>query len=117
MPSKQFLFNKRKKRNRIRLKKHSSDRLRLSVYRSNCHFYAQLIDDDKHSTICSASTLEGESTEKLSGLEAAKAVGKQFASKAKEKGISKIVFDRGGYAYHGQVKAFAETLREEGLDF
>lgn len=88
--------------------------LRLSVFRSNKHIYAQLIDDSKGITVASASF---EENGKVKKSEAAKIVGKTIAEKAKEAGISKIVFDRGRYAYHGRVKALAEGAREAGLKF
>ena len=91
-------------------------RPRLNVYRSLNHIYAQLIDDLKGVTIVSASTVE--SKIKLGGnLSAAKEIGKLVAERAQEKGVKKVVFDRGGYLYHGRVKALADAAREAGLDF
>jgi large subunit ribosomal protein L18 len=90
-------------------------RPRLSVFRSGTNIYAQLIDDTAGKTIISASSLEVKSAGKK--LDASMEVGKLLASKAKEKNISKVVFDRGGYKYHGRVKALAEGAREGGLEF
>ncbi len=91
-------------------------RPRLNVYRSLNHIYAQLIDDMEGKTIVSASTREAKI--KTGGnLAAAKEVGKQLAEKAKAKGVSKVVFDRGGYLYHGRIRALADAAREAGLKF
>ncbi len=91
-------------------------RPRLNVYRSLNHIYTQLIDDAAGTTIASASTLAAKL--KTGGnVAAAKELGKLIAEKAQEKGIKKVVFDRGGYLYHGRVKALAEAAREAGLDF
>ncbi|MGK7877748.1 MAG: 50S ribosomal protein L18 [Xenococcaceae cyanobacterium] len=96
------------------------DRPRLAVFRSNKHIYAQVIDDIAQHTLIAASTLEPELKSQLpSGAtcEASAAVGKLVAQRALEKGIEKVVFDRGGNLYHGRVKALAEAVREAGLDF
>jgi large subunit ribosomal protein L18 len=94
----------------------TSERPRLSVYRSTAHIYAQIIDDLKGETLVAASTAEAKS--KTGGnLASAKEIGKQVAEKAKAKGIEKVVFDRGGYLYHGRVKALADAAREAGLKF
>ena len=88
---------------------------RLAVFRSNKHMYAQLIDDAAGNTLAAASTMEAEIASKLeatSNIEAAKAVGEAIAKKAMEKGITEVVFDRGGYVYHGKVKALADAARE-----
>jgi large subunit ribosomal protein L18 len=110
-----------KRRQRIRRKISGSDaRPRLSVFRSARHIYAQIIDDGKGQTLVAASTLSGELKDKLSGLkkaDAAKEVGKLLAAKAREKGISQVVFDRNGFIYHGRVKAVADSCRENGLEF
>jgi large subunit ribosomal protein L18 len=110
-----------KRRQRIRRKISGSEaRPRLSVFRSSRHLYAQIIDDAQGRTLVAASTLSGEIKEKLGGLkkaDAAKEVGKLLAAKAREKGISRVVFDRSGFLYHGRVKAVAESCRENGLDF
>ena len=98
------------------------ERPRLSVYRSLHHFYAQVIDDTTGTTLVSASTLDPE-YQKLAGgkggksIEAAQKVAEVLVKKAKEKGISKVVFDRGGFIYHGKIKAFADKCRELGLEF
>lgn len=97
-----------------------SGRPRLCVFRSLNHIYAQIIDDSLGSTLVSASTLEKtvQGGLKSSGnLDAAKVVGKTIAERAKSKGIEKVVFDRGGYIYHGRVKALADAARENGLKF
>lgn len=96
------------------------ERLRLNVYRSLKHIYAQIIDDTKGHTLVSASTLEPSIREQIKGLsktEEAKVVGKILAERAIAKGITQVVFDRGGYKYHGRVKALAEGAREGGLQF
>ena len=91
-------------------------RPRLNVYRSLNHIYAQVIDDSKGVTVVSASTVAAKA--KTGGnVAAAKEIGKQIAERAKEKGITKVVFDRGGYLYHGRVKALADAAREAGLEF
>jgi len=94
----------------------TASRPRLNVFRSNKGIYCQIIDDTLHSTLVSASSLD---IENVNGgnVEGAKAVGKLIAERALEKGIKSIVFDRGGYIYHGRVKAVAEAAREAGLDF
>jgi len=99
-------------RNRI---KGTAERPRLAVFRSNQHIYAQIIDDVAGNTLVSASTL----TVKVEGSksDAAKAVGAEVAKKALEKGIVKVVFDRGGNLYHGRIQALADGAREAGLDF
>ena len=105
---------------RVRKKIHgTAQRPRLAVYRSNKHLVAQLIDDDSGRTIVSASSLESEFRGKLSGgnVAAAKAVGGLVAQRAKQAGISKVVFDRGGFLYHGRIAALAEAAREGGLEF
>ncbi len=109
-----------KRKQRIRKKVGGGNRLRLSVFRSSKHIYAQIIDDGKGLTLAAASTLSGELKEQLSGLkkvDAAKAVGKLLAAKAKAAGIEKVVFDRNGFLYHGRIKAVADSCREHGLDF
>lgn len=110
-------INQRKRRHkRVRAKISGTlDRPRLSVYRTNQHIYLQLIDDVSGKTLASASSLEVK--EKLSGQQKAEKVTKMMAERAKESGIQKIVFDRGGFAYLGRVKIIAETLRKEGLQF
>ena len=94
----------------------TAQRPRLNVYRSLNHIYAQIIDDMGGKTLVSASTREAKS--KTGGnVAAAKEIGKTVAQKAKEKGISQVVFDRGGYLYHGRIKALADAAREAGLKF
>jgi large subunit ribosomal protein L18 len=116
------------KRNAIRQRVHdrirakisgSAERPRLNVYRSLNHIYTQLIDDANGVTIASASTVAKKGTEAKAGgnIEAAKAVGKLIAERGKEKGVTKVVFDRGGYLYHGRIKALADAAREAGLEF
>jgi large subunit ribosomal protein L18 len=109
-----------KRKTRIKKKMAGGDRFRLSVFRSSKHIYAQIIDDGKGQTLAAASTLSGELKDQLSGVkkvDAAKAVGKLLAAKAKAKGIDKVVFDRNGFLYHGRVKAVADSCREHGLEF
>ena len=107
-----------------RLRRHLSgtnDRPRLTVFRSNNHIYAQVIDDQKQSTICAASTLDKDLRENLktnaSSCDASTAVGQLLAQRALAKGIQQVVFDRGGNIYHGRVKALAEAARGAGLKF
>lgn len=98
----------------------TSERPRLSVFRSNKHIYAQVIDDSQHQTLASASTLDRELKSKLNTgatCEASAEVGQLIAQRAKEKGIQKVVFDRGGNLYHGRIKSLADAAREAGLDF
>jgi large subunit ribosomal protein L18 len=110
----------RKKRHaRVRAKlSGTAARPRLNVFRSNQHIYAQLIDDVNGVTIASASTMEKDfGLESTSNLEAAQKVGELVAKRAVEKGFTSIVFDRGGYLYHGRIKALADAARENGLEF
>ena len=97
----------------------TAERPRLNVYRSLNHIYVQLIDDHKGATLVSANSAEGKKGERRIGgnLASAKAVGKVIAERAQAKGISNVVFDRGGYMYHGRVKALADAAREAGLKF
>ncbi|HLJ76742.1 MAG TPA: 50S ribosomal protein L18 [Acidobacteriaceae bacterium] len=114
-----------RKRNEIRQRVHTrirrrltgtAERPRLNIYRSLNHIYVQVIDDAQGVTLVSASTLAAKA--KTGGnVAAAKEIGKQIAERAKEKGITKVVFDRGGYLYHGRVKALADAAREAGLEF
>ena len=113
---------RRRVHTRIRTKLQGSDeRPRLNVYRSLNHIYAQVIDDGNGVTLVSASTAsgkEGKSKKKAGGnLASAKEIGKLIAQRAKEKGIKQVVFDRGGYLYHGRIKALADAAREAGLEF
>ena len=93
------------------------ERPRLNVFRSNANIYAQIIDDVNGVTLVSANTLEKEFEGATGNCEAAKKVGQVLAERAKAKGIDKVVFDRGGYIYHGRVAALAEGARESGLEF
>ena len=98
----------------------SSERPRLNVYRSLNHIYAQVIDDAAGKTLASASTMQGRGKggKKTTGnVASAKEVGKLIAERAKAKGVKKVVFDRGGYLYHGRIKALADAAREAGLEF
>ena len=115
---------KKPNRNRARLRRHARVRRkisgtaecpRLNVFRSSKHIYAQIIDDLAGTTLVSASTMDKDFTEYGGNVEAAKAIGVKIAQKAIEKGITQVVFDRGGYIYHGRVKALAEGAREGGL--
>ncbi len=95
----------------------TTERPRLAVFRSVAHIYAQVIDDSKGVTLASASTLEKGVTETGGNIAAAKLIGQRVAERAREQGIGTVVFDRGGYQYHGRVKALAEAAREAGLEF
>lgn len=112
-----------RRRNHARVRKNisgTSERPRLCVFRSANHIYAQVIDDTKGTTLVTASTLDGAIKGSLGhggNIESAKAVGKLVAERAVEKGITTVVFDRGGYVYHGRVKALADAAREAGLAF
>jgi large subunit ribosomal protein L18 len=113
-------FDRRKNRNRYQIKKRANGRVRLSVFRSGQHIYAQLIDDAKGVTLAAASTLDKEVKGKVkngASIEGAKAVGSLIATRAKEAKVNTVVFDRGGYLFHGRVKALAEAAREAGLVF
>lgn len=114
------LFERRKRRTRASIAKKSGGRVRLSVFRSSKHIYVQLIDDLQGKTLASASTLEADLKGSLktgADIAAATAVGKLIAERAKAAGITEVVFDRGGYIYHGRVKALADAAREGGLSF
>jgi large subunit ribosomal protein L18 len=103
---------------RIRSKVHgTSERPRLAVFRSLKHMYAQVIDDASGKTIVSASSRDKDAATKGANAAAAKALGTLIAKKAKDKGIKRVVFDRGGYLYHGNIKALADAARENGLEF
>ena len=113
-------------KNAMRLKRHvrvrgkisgTPERPRLNVFRSNANIYAQIIDDVNGVTLCAANTLEAGFEGATGNAEAAKKVGLKIAERAKEKGIEVVVFDRGGYVYHGRVAALAEGAREGGLQF
>ncbi|SHH49996.1 50S ribosomal protein L18 [Thermosipho atlanticus] len=115
--------NWRRKKRHLSIRKKiygTADRPRLCVYKSEKHIYAQIIDDDKGHTLTSASTLDKELREVLKktwNKEAAREVGKLIGKRAIEKGIKKVVFDRGGYRYHGRIKELADGAREAGLEF
>ena len=120
MESTKRLFLRRRNRTRGKLRKSSTGRVRLTVFRSSKHIYAQVIDDAKGDTLAAASSLEKElklSFKSGASKEAAGAVGKLLAERAKSAGIEKVIFDRGGYLFHGRVKALAEAAREGGLTF
>ena len=106
---------RRAKRSRIKMRELKQDR--LVVNRSSRHVYAQLISGESGNIVASASTLEKEYSGPTSNIEAAANVGKLIAERAKDKGITKVAFDRSGYKYHGRVKALAEAARENGLEF
>lgn len=113
----------RRKIRHLRIRKKvfgSPERPRLAVYKSLRYIYAQIIDDTKGHTLVSASSLEKELRQQLKStdnIEAAQLVGKTIARRALEKGIKKVVFDRGGFLYHGRIKALADSARAEGLEF
>ena len=117
--------NKNKKRQKRHMRMRNKiqgtpARPRLNIFRSSTNIYAQVIDDSQGFTIASASSKDKEITEKINGLnktEAAKIVGQEVAKKAMEKGVETVIFDRGGYLYHGRVKSLADGARESGLKF
>src|SRR5215469_9771791 len=112
------LFDRRKRRTRYRIAQTAAGRPRLSIFRSGRHIYAQLIDDSAGQTLAAASSNEKEGkAPKTWNVTAAATVGKKIAERALAKGIKRIVLDRGGYIYHGRVKALAEAARESGLEF
>jgi large subunit ribosomal protein L18 len=118
MAHQKSLFDRRKRRTRFRIAGSATGRPRLSVFRSGRHIYAQLIDDSARETLATASTNEKEDkAAKTWNVTAAALVGKKIAQRIVAKGIRKVVFDRGGYIYHGRVKALAEAAREGGLEF
>jgi large subunit ribosomal protein L18 len=109
---------RRRRRNHRRVRVAANGRPRLSIFRSNCHIYAQVIDDVSGRTVASASTLDRAlRSESGRGIAAARAVGALVAQRSKEAGIDTVVFDRGSYLYHGRVRALAEAAREGGLGF
>ena len=109
------LFDRRRQRVRTALKSRGGGRPRLSVHRTGRHIYAQIIDDAAGKTVAAASTLGVKSTG--ANVDAATTVGKQIAEAAKKAGVTSVVFDRGGYLFHGRVKALADAAREGGLEF
>jgi large subunit ribosomal protein L18 len=111
-------FDRRKQRVRSSLRKNAAGRVRLSVFRSGKHIYAQLIDDKQGKTLAAASTLDKElKVKKTATIDAAKAVGELIAKRAKAAKVDMVVFDRGGYIFHGRVKALADGARASGLNF
>ncbi|MEJ1969507.1 MAG: 50S ribosomal protein L18 [Rhizomicrobium sp.] len=112
------LFTRRQKRTRFKLTAHAYGRPRLSIFRSGRHIYAQVIDDRDQTTLAAASTNEKDGkAPKTWNVEAASSVGKKIAERAIAKGVKQVVFDRGGYIYHGRIKALADAAREGGLEF
>ncbi len=111
------LFDRRKRRVRTALKARAGGRPRLSVHRSGRHIYAQIIDDAEGRTVAAASTLTNGSKGPGATTEAAAKVGKELAEAAKKAGVTTVVFDRGGFLFHGRVKALADAAREGGLEF
>jgi large subunit ribosomal protein L18 len=95
----------------------TTERPRLAIFKSQKYIYAQIIDDGAGATLASASSKDGDAATKGANAAAAKAVGALIAKRAKDKGITRVVFDRGGYLYHGNVKALADAARENGLEF
>ena len=120
MAEKQGAMERRKARVRRAIRKAANGRPRLSVFRSSKQIYAQVIDDEKGHTVASASTLEKDVKTSLktgADVEAAKAIGKLVAERAAQAGVTRVIFDRSGYLYHGRVKALADAAREGGLEF
>jgi large subunit ribosomal protein L18 len=112
------LFKRRQSRTRFRIATNAVGRPRLSVFRSGKHIYAQVIDDAQAVTLAAASSNEKEGkSAKSYNVDAAKAVGTKIAERAIAKGVKQVVFDRGGYIYHGRIKALADAAREGGLEF
>ncbi|HVB16985.1 MAG TPA: 50S ribosomal protein L18 [Stellaceae bacterium] len=114
------LFRRRRERTRFKLRQAAKGRARLSVFRSSRHIYAQIIDDAAGRTLAAASTLDAGIKPGLktgADTAAAGAVGKLLAERAKAAGVARVVFDRGGYLYHGRIKALADAAREGGLEF
>jgi len=112
------LFEKRRQRVRVALRAKGGLRPRLSIHRSGRHIYAQVIDDEAGRTVAAASTLDKDSKIKAGATkDAAAEVGKRVAERATKAGVTKVVFDRGGFLFHGRVKALADAAREAGLEF
>ena len=114
------LYERRRNRARAAIARKARGRVRLSVFRSSRHIYAQVIDDERGVTLASASSLENEMRGELktgANKDAAAAVGKRVAERAVAAGVSEVVFDRGGYRFHGRLKALADAAREAGLSF
>ena len=109
-------LSRRRRHRRVRVRvRGTAERPRLSVYRSLHHLYAQLIDDDAHATVAASSTVRLASHS--NNLEAAERVGRAIAELAQQKGVARVVFDRGGFLYHGRIKALADAARAGGLEF
>lgn len=119
MANRKELFERRRRRVRFHIGQVSAGRPRLSVFRSGKHIYAQLIDDMAQQTIAAASSVEQAKNggAKTYNVAAAAEVGKLIAQRAVQKGVKRVVFDRGGYLYHGRVKALADAARQAGLEF
>lgn len=120
MKSTKQLFVRRRNRTRGKLRQANTGHARLTVFRSSKHIYAQVIDDAKGNTVAAASSIEKglkETFKSGASKEAAGAVGKLIAERAKSAGVENVIFDRGGYLFHGRVKALAEAARESGLSF
>jgi len=116
--AKMSLFDRRRQRVRSTLRKRAAGKPRLSIHRSGRHIYAQVIDDAAGKTLAAASTLDKELKGKTAATrEGAAVVGKAVAERAKKAGVSAVVFDRGGFLFHGRVKALADAAREGGLEF
>jgi large subunit ribosomal protein L18 len=115
-PEKKEIRNRIHRRIRRKLSG-TKERPRLAVFRSVSHIYAQVIDDVEGRTLVSASSVDKNAKTKGGNVAAAKAIGKLVAERAKEKGVKAVVFDRGGYQYHGRIKALADAAREAGLEF
>ena len=112
------LFDRRRQRVRTSLRKRGGERPRLSIHRSGRHMYAQVIDDAEGRTVASASTIDKDVKGKVGAtVEGAQDVGRRVAERAKAAGVTKVVFDRGGFLFHGRVKALADAAREGGLEF
>ena len=112
------LFDRRRQRVRTSLRKRGGERPRLSVHRSGRHIYAQIIKDDEGRTVAAASTLDKEVRGQVRATtEGAQEVGKRIAERAKAVGVTRVIFDRGGFLFHGRVKALADAAREGGLEF
>ena len=111
-------FDKRRQRVRTSLRQRAGDRPRLSVHRSGRHIYAQIIKDDEGRTVAAASTLDKDVRGKVGAtVESAQDVGRRLAERARAAGVTRVVFDRGGFIFHGRVKALADAAREGGLEF
>ena len=118
MSKNESLFARRQRRTRFKIRQTAGGKPRLTVYRSSKHIYAQLIDDSKGVTLASASTAEKElDVSKSWNKEAAAEVGKRVAERALKAGVTDVVFDRGGYIFHGRIKSLADAARETGLKF